>query len=201
MTRTQRFLLVGGHPALDFVNTVAWRLSDDPQERMVTFEGLVEWCRQSALIDATLARDLVTRGQRRPADATATLAEAHALREIGYRLVVSVMQGENPAARDVRRFNQILARAPARLQPGASGFDYRSRNDGAPSSLVDRVVRVFAEFLTGDSVHRVRQCDDDRGCGWLFVNRSRSKPRRWCSMKECGNRAKVARHRSARKPG
>jgi predicted RNA-binding Zn ribbon-like protein len=32
------------------------------------------------------------------------------------------------------------------------------------------------------------------GCGWLFVDESRNGSRRWCSMKDCGNRAKARRH-------
>ena len=30
-------------------------------------------------------------------------------------------------------------------------------------------------------------------CGWLFIDMSRNKSRRWCDMKDCGNRAKGKR--------
>lgn len=42
----------------------------------------------------------------------------------------------------------------------------------------------------------IKQCEDDRGCGWLFVDDSRLKNRRWCSMGDCGNVAKARRHRA-----
>jgi predicted RNA-binding Zn ribbon-like protein len=42
----------------------------------------------------------------------------------------------------------------------------------------------------------IRQCEADH-CGGFFVNDSRAKPRRWCSMDGCGNRAKAARYRLA----
>ncbi|TIU06903.1 MAG: CGNR zinc finger domain-containing protein, partial [Mesorhizobium sp.] len=32
-------------------------------------------------------------------------------------------------------------------------------------------------------------------CGWLFLDTSRGGKRRWCSMRTCGNREKVSRHR------
>jgi predicted RNA-binding Zn ribbon-like protein len=32
-------------------------------------------------------------------------------------------------------------------------------------------------------------------CGWLFIDISRGGKRRWCNMRLCGNREKVARHR------
>lgn len=32
----------------------------------------------------------------------------------------------------------------------------------------------------------------ERGlCGWLFLDESRGKRRRWCDMKDCGSRAKA----------
>jgi predicted RNA-binding Zn ribbon-like protein len=40
----------------------------------------------------------------------------------------------------------------------------------------------------------VRTCDR---CGWFFVDSSRGRRRRWCSMQTCGNQAKAARYRSA----
>jgi predicted RNA-binding Zn ribbon-like protein len=33
-------------------------------------------------------------------------------------------------------------------------------------------------------------------CGWLFVDASRNRSRRWCDMSECGNRAKAQRFRA-----
>nr|WP_255307967.1 CGNR zinc finger domain-containing protein [Streptomyces marincola] len=43
----------------------------------------------------------------------------------------------------------------------------------------------------------MRACDR---CGWFFIDSSRGRRRRWCSMKTCGNQAKAARYRSSR-PG
>jgi predicted RNA-binding Zn ribbon-like protein len=49
-------------------------------------------------------------------------------------------------------------------------------------------------LLTSDQVHRIAQCHDADGCGWLFLDHSRSRARQWCSMADCGNRAKARRH-------
>ena len=44
---------------------------------------------------------------------------------------------------------------------------------------------------------RVRQCPiESGGCGWLFLDTSRSGNRRWCDMRTCGNRAKARAHYS-----
>jgi len=56
------------------------------------------------------------------------------------------------------------------------------------------VARSAAELLTSDNVDRVRECEDDRGCGYLFIDQSKNRSRRWCSMESCGNRAKARRY-------
>jgi predicted RNA-binding Zn ribbon-like protein len=33
-----------------------------------------------------------------------------------------------------------------------------------------------------------------RNCGWVFFDKSKSRRRRWCDMKTCGNAAKASRH-------
>ena len=55
------------------------------------------------------------------------------------------------------------------------------------------VARSAGELMTSDRLVRVRECADDRGCGYLFIDTSRNHSRRWCSMETCGNRAKASR--------
>jgi len=43
----------------------------------------------------------------------------------------------------------------------------------------------------------IRECPGE-DCGYLFRDTSRGR-RRWCSMKTCGNRAKVQRFRDRQK--
>ena len=61
------------------------------------------------------------------------------------------------------------------------------------------VARSAADLLTSDLLSRVRRCEDDRGCGYLFIDTSRNRSRRWCSMESCGNRAKARRHYARQK--
>ena len=60
-------------------------------------------------------------------------------------------------------------------------------------TLLWPVVWSAVELLTGGPVERVRECDNDP-CGWLFVDMSRNRSRRWCDMRDCGNRVKARRH-------
>jgi predicted RNA-binding Zn ribbon-like protein len=83
----------------------------------------------------------------------------------------------------------------ARLHAGPTGFTWGwADNPGALDRLLWPVMQSAAELLTSDLVARVGECQDDRGCGWLFIDTSRNRSRRWCSMGGCGNRAKAHRH-------
>ncbi len=39
---------------------------------------------------------------------------------------------------------------------------------------------------------RIKQCQGEK-CGWLFLDTTKNKSRRWCEMEVCGNRAKQKR--------
>jgi len=58
-----------------------------------------------------------------------------------------------------------------------------------------RVAAAATALMTSERVTRISQCDGPR-CGWLFVDDSPARRRRWCSMQDCGNRAKVQRFRA-----
>ena len=51
------------------------------------------------------------------------------------------------------------------------------------------------ELATSSGVTRVKECASDN-CNWLFLDVSKNRSRRWCDMKDCGNRAKARRHRA-----
>ena len=95
--------------------------------------------------------------------------------------------------------NDALARVlPHRrvVQRGAS-FELGWDEEGEP---LDRplwpVVVSAAELLADCDRPPVRVCcaGAEGRCTWLFVDESRNRTRRWCSMKDCGNRAKARRH-------
>ena len=60
------------------------------------------------------------------------------------------------------------------------------------------IVRAAADLLTSSDLALVRACSSPT-CQWLFLDTSKNHQRRWCSMKQCGNRAKVRRFYAKRK--
>jgi predicted RNA-binding Zn ribbon-like protein len=57
----------------------------------------------------------------------------------------------------------------------------------------------MADLLAVPSFDRLRECQGER-CGWLFIDSSKSGRRRWCTMEDCGNRAKARRYYQRHKP-
>ena len=49
---------LSGYPCLDLANTVSWRRSRQPIERLNRYGDLVEWARQSGVLTATDVRAL-----------------------------------------------------------------------------------------------------------------------------------------------
>ena len=58
-------------------------------------------------------------------------------------------------------------------------------------TLESAVALSALRLLERDNFRRVRICGH---CGWLFLDLSKNHSRRWCSMEDCGNRAKAKRH-------
>lgn len=192
-----RFPLVAGHPALDFVNTVDWRGDAQRREdRLGDFADLVRWARQAALVSAAESRALGAAAGRDPRSAGRAIQRARRLREVLGRIFDARSGGRRPTARDLRRFNACLGAALRRRRIEARGTrcDWGwMAPDGPPlDAFLSPLVLAAAELLTSPWQVRIRACAAD-GCGWLFLDTSRSGRRRWCSMQSCGNRAKARR--------
>ena len=96
-----------GHLCLDFVNTVSWRRSDRPIERLREYSDLVEWARQSGILTTPAAHALVRSARRRPTPAARMiLSRARALREVIYRLLAGLSAGRRPAPADLERLDR-----------------------------------------------------------------------------------------------
>ena len=115
------------------------------------------------------------------------------LREAIYRIFATIAEDARPDVNDLELLNAALgpALSNARIVEGPDGFTWDWAGDAA---MLDRmlwpVARSAAELLSSAQLDRARQCADEK-CGWLFLDMSRNRSRRWCSMEYCGNRNKA----------
>jgi predicted RNA-binding Zn ribbon-like protein len=182
-----------------FVNTVSWRLRGAGEERLATPEAVLRWLGDNDLVSHDHVAHVVSSWRRSKDAAAAFHAEAIALREAIYGVFHARIKGTPPSPDHLGLLNEWLVRpAPGvELTLAGASICWRPLSPSvSPGDLLRPVALSAAEFITGPRAARVRQCADSGGCGWLFVDESRAQNRRWCSMGDCGNRAKAARHRA-----
>ncbi len=202
-TSTYTFALLGGRLCLDFTNTVGSHASETPSEHLHSYGDLLEWSRQAAVVTDEEAKQLERLAAEHPAEAVAVYEQAIALRETIYRTFSAVADGRVVGAEDMDALNRSLADALRHLRIVAAdeGFAWDwTPDDRAFDRMLWPVVRSAAELLVSGELSRVRECSGDT-CGWLFVDMSRNRSRRWCDMEDCGNRAKARRHYQRQRRG
>ena len=187
--------LLGGRPCLDFVNTLDWRGTDHPVEILNAYQDLVAWSRHAGTISTKEARIISQRSKKRPSKQNKVLGKAIELREIIYRIFSSLSDDRPAADKDLAAFNAFLSRTMKNSQivRTKDGYHWDSRGEMTKMGwILNPLVRSAADLLVSDELNRVKKCGDP-ACGWLFLDTSRNKSRRWCDMSDCGNRAKASR--------
>jgi predicted RNA-binding Zn ribbon-like protein len=188
--------LIGGHACLDFVNTAGDHLSDQPGEWLLTYRDLLSWARHAGVLTQAEALLLERQATRQPEAAEEALARAIAMRETIYRLLLAAIRQQAPDPSDLAAFNQALAGAPPRtgILHGGNAYHWRSPAGSADlDGVLWHILWEAADLLTSDRLTLVKLCAGE-DCGWLFLDASRNQSRRWCSMSDCGNRAKAKRY-------
>jgi len=192
------FELTSGRLCLDFANTVRARPLSVRTEYINNYGDLLDWSRQATILTVGETESLASEATRNPKEAEAALAVALELREALYGIFSARAAGLPAPGMDLQTLNWAIARSMGRaglVQSASSGRFEWTWPDAQPG--LDRVswwvARSAAELLTSNDLTFVRECAG-YDCGWLFVDTTRNRSRRWCDMSSCGNRAKGRRH-------
>ncbi len=193
-----QFDLSGGDLALDFVNTLGGMRGVRPNEHLHAYGDLLAFAQQAGALSGDTAAALLREAQRHPAEAEALLREAKALREVLYRLFLATATCEPARDEDLAILNRALGGALAHRRLVVADGTWAMGWEAKLSLEVPLwpILEAAAALLVSADLSRVRVCGmyDDHECSWIFVDRTKARTRRWCSMKECGNRAKARRH-------
>jgi predicted RNA-binding Zn ribbon-like protein len=196
-----RFDLDGGTVALDFVNTVSgMRSSDSPRDRLQGYPDLVYWAEQVGLVDAKRAATLYTAAEQQPHRAAAAFALAIRAREALHDLTLAAIDGQPTPEVALEIVNAWIgdALAHGRFRPKGPGqFERALEDDGDLLAFLRPVALDAAELLEHEISNGLVGVCEERlvgRCAWLFLDATRNHSRRFCSMKDCGNRAKQRRH-------
>jgi predicted RNA-binding Zn ribbon-like protein len=187
--------LVGGHPALDLVNTFGRR---DPEEHLPDPAALLAWAGRAGIVDDAEAAMVGSAWRARPRAARAALADVRELREAVHAVALGAI-GLGPVSQSAldlvhARWVAAAGRSSLVLDPGAVP-PVRLAVGTVPALLIpDRLAEAAVELVRTADPARLRRCPtQDGGCGWLFLDRSRNGSRRWCRMADCGTEVKSRR--------
>jgi predicted RNA-binding Zn ribbon-like protein len=185
-----RYQFVAGNLALDFVNTVAFR--SDPGKRKDNLqrgEDVHRWASQAELPDQAA----INSG---PVVGTAALRRIRAVREQLFAVFHAIANDDPIPADTLARVGDALHDCCSRRCLSIEGAEVRwtwRPSARCADYLLYPVLTAATDLLTSVSRGLVRECEDAR-CGWLFLDRSNARTRRWCSMTDCGNRNKARKH-------
>jgi predicted RNA-binding Zn ribbon-like protein len=161
----------------DFIN------SEDLDQRtdaLTTPDELTSWLVMRGLLEESEqadARDLEV--ARRVREALRALALAN--------------NGGAPSSAPWTILNGASVAAGMQVRFGPEGAQLAPSSGGVAGALGRLLVDVYAAMQDG-TWQRLKACRDSR-CHWAFYDRSKNQSRAWCSMAECGNRAKTRAYR------
>lgn len=193
--RPESIELIGGHPALDLVNTVSWRHDTDRQrENLAVPLDLLTWAQRAAVLDEHHLTAMRLAIAEDPETAERVLRQVRELREQLYHHLADHI--DRPGGERQIREGSVLqhALADAVAASNLTGTPARWALKARGPLDLARVLALHAlDLLQTMPPNRVLRCDDD-GCGWLFLDTTRNHSRRWCSSRDCGNRDRARRH-------
>src|SRR5262249_11405431 len=140
-------------------------------------------------------RALRREGDAQPRAALEVLTAAQALRESLYWIFYAIAHGDAPGREDVAQLERHLTRALAEPRVVRAGERWTvafAPSHGRRAPLAP--CRRWAGGLSAsEGVARLRTCSSGRG-DWMSLDQTKTRSRRWCDMRDCGNRAKARRH-------
>jgi predicted RNA-binding Zn ribbon-like protein len=174
------FIHVGNNLAVDFINT-QFECHDELVDLLSCFDDLSRW---AAEMDVTLDPD----------DTSMNIDAIRQLRRALKTLLMTHIDKSPLPNETLALVNQYLINAPTQqkliqvdqtieLQPLYKKLSV--------DQLLGKIVYEAAGLLNSPYHQQIKHCSNEK-CVLIFVDTSRSKKRRWCSMERCGNRAKAS---------
>jgi predicted RNA-binding Zn ribbon-like protein len=187
--------LIGGSPCVDFVNTVLWRGTEREQDVLGGYPDLLAWVRRLHLLPSEQTVELAELSVQSPDEALLAHRRAIRFREALYRVLVARVDGAEAPPADLKIIKSAFANsvADASLVQSTDAVRWEWPHEAGDFHRTLWPVAHDALALLLDPTPRIRRCSAEE-CGWLFIDHSKNKSRRWCSMEGCGSRVKMRRH-------
>jgi predicted RNA-binding Zn ribbon-like protein len=179
-----KFVFVGNHIAIDFINTQVIQ-NGDHVDLLIDEASVVRWAQEGdRCFDGKLKAD--------------ELSTVKALRTSLREIVQTKIEEHSVTQESLANVNRHLAdHAPHKLlQFNDDNGEFELLPDkraGSLQALLAELAYEGAQLLTSNQAPYIKSCSNPE-CVLLFLDTSRTRKRRWCSMEICGNRAKAAKY-------
>jgi predicted RNA-binding Zn ribbon-like protein len=188
-----------GMLCLGFVNTFHPRYGRHVHDALAGYADLVAWNRSVGMLTEAQEQSLLRAADAHPEEALGVFERAVTLREAIYRVFSAVAAGNAPQGEDLSFLHgaHVEALGHASFSPTSREFSWEwevgqeSGHREVLQLLLWPVALSTIDLLTSAKEWgKIKECP---GCGWLFLDSSKTGNRRWCSMDECGSRDKMRR--------
>jgi predicted RNA-binding Zn ribbon-like protein len=184
----KQFQLLGGHPVLDFVNTIHDWTVPKPQDHLEIFPDALRFGAAAGALSSSEARRLSALPSRH---------ELRRLRELRSRLeriLRATVIDRTPLAADLDALTRDRADAARATRLRRSKHQLIRVIDSKTAGVAAlrwRLVEEAIALLTSAQMDQLKTCPS---CGWFFLDTTKNRSRRWCSMAMCGGNAKARRY-------
>jgi predicted RNA-binding Zn ribbon-like protein len=188
-----RMRLVGGGVALDFVNSRSGPPDGPPDDdALITYPDVVAWSRYVDLVTEAEAATLRRLARDDPREAEDAFAEVVRIRDALDEIFRTIAHGARPGRRALASLRDAEVEALSHAQFDGDGpYGWSWRRDRSLAKPVRLVVHAAVDLLTDGPLNRLKQCG---GCRFLYIDESKNRSRRWCSMEDCGTNEKIRRY-------
>jgi predicted RNA-binding Zn ribbon-like protein len=185
---------VGGHPALDLVNTDVVSQGDRSTDVLRAAGEFLAWCEYAGVASVAPGPLRLAAVQER-----AFLARATALRSAIRSIVEAVAEQREADPDALTMLQSVSADAVGRAVPALDGGRLTwTWEPTAPDAVLWELACAAVDLLRTGVTARIKVCP---GCGFVFLDATKNGSRRWCSMDDCGKQEKMRRYVTKRAQG
>jgi predicted RNA-binding Zn ribbon-like protein len=197
--------LAGGRPCLDFLNTLDWRLRPEKcRDALECYSDLLAFVHRINIIPIATYNALFKRSVDMPSAAERAVNDARTFRDALIAIVDDIAFSQTyPSGMQPRLDAITIFDAARRKAHESESLTWHGEqlilcphpeDEGLDLPWLS-LVRDAEDLFCSSHASRIRICASE-GCGWVFLDLSKNRTRRWCSMKLCGNREKAARFKA-----
>jgi predicted RNA-binding Zn ribbon-like protein len=188
-------LFLGGHPALDFLNT-KYGSGEQAKELIGDGASFLRWLVRAGLLDPHAIAPMKRRLSERSLDLAA--AEARKLRDWAVQWITRWSdRPKGDYAAELRRLNGLLEHSHSYREAIATTHGLRvvaREHLLTADELVAAVALPLAVLVAEEDPQLIKRCAGP-SCTLWFLDKTKAHRRLFCSATGCGNRAKVAAFR------